>query len=121
MISERMEQQLFKSKKRVVTRSSSKFNTKSIDYTFVTNRNDNVYHHDREKALTSGRMWIQLIFQAAIEYNCEKEEITNTDQISVLTNGGDLMYHLVIPYHAFHSPKHQYNALMDHIARVQQS
>lgn len=111
-----MAMDLFKSKKRSVIRLSSKFQTKTIDYTFVTKQNDEV-----EQDSTHGQMWIHRIFQSAIEHIWNQEEIGSSDKISIQITGGDLTYPLIMPYHAFHSATHQYNALMDHVGRVQQS
>ncbi|KXJ20565.1 hypothetical protein AC249_AIPGENE9400 [Exaiptasia diaphana] len=116
------EDEVFKSIKKVVTQSSFKFKTRSVDYTFVTEDVQKMIQNGgEERSLQQGRMWIELVLERAFEYIWEEEDLQRQDQVSLSISGGDLTYPVVIPYHAYQSPAHQRQALLESIHRVQQS
>ncbi|XP_028519091.1 uncharacterized protein LOC110252733 [Exaiptasia diaphana] len=117
-----LETNFFKSWRRVVGPYSKKFRTRTVEYVFVTNENQELRGDgNEERALFHGRMWVDLVFQRALLQIYEAENLQPRDRVNISILGGDLTYPLTIPYHPFHSPEHQQRSLMDVINRIQQS
>lgn len=99
---------LFRTTRKNVSYVSNKFRTKTVDFTFVSNDNqqevhqlDNEESFSEKRLLARGRLWVDYLLQRALEHIWQDEGLQAEDRVLGITiDGGDLTYPISLAFHA---------------------